>query len=239
MEASVAEIFWATKPGLPMPVITTRPVQPRIHSTARAKGSPRRDPADGGRLGGQHGPAVVDQGLERRAGTGRAGLAFGAGRPARGGLARRLAWAGGAGGGESACGRSMSRRRRLRARLAGRYGGPSRPLPETPHMKFFIDSADLGEIKKALDLGLCDGVTTNPSLVAKTGRKFDDVLKEIVALKPGPISAEVTALDCDGMLKEAEHYAKFGHDVVIKIPLIVEGLKAVKVAHRRAASRPT
>ena len=56
-------------------------------------------------------------------------------------------------------------------------------------MKFFIDSADLGEIKKALDLGLCDGVTTNPSLVAKTGRKFDDVLKEIVALKPGPISA--------------------------------------------------
>ena len=96
-------------------------------------------------------------------------------------------------------------------------------------MKFFIDSADLGEIKKALALGLCDGVTTNPSLVAKTGRKFDDVLKEIVALKPGPISAEVTALDCDGMLKEAEHLAAFGPDIVIKVPLIIEGLKAVKL----------
>jgi len=95
-------------------------------------------------------------------------------------------------------------------------------------MKFFIDSADLGEIKKALELGLCDGVTTNPSLVAKTGRRFDDVLKEIVALKPGPISAEVTAVDAAGMLREADHYAKYGDDVVIKIPLIVEGLKAVK-----------
>ncbi len=96
-------------------------------------------------------------------------------------------------------------------------------------MKFFIDSADLGEIKKALALGLCDGVTTNPSLVAKTGRKFDDVLKEIVALKPGPISAEVTAVDCDGMLKEAEHLTAFGPDIVVKIPLIIEGLKAVKL----------
>ena len=100
-------------------------------------------------------------------------------------------------------------------------------------MKFFIDTADLGEIKKALDLGLCDGVTTNPSLVAKTGRKFEDVLKEIVALKPGPISAEVTAVEAAGMLKEAEHYAKFGEDVVIKIPLIVEGIKAVKELTRR------
>jgi transaldolase len=100
-------------------------------------------------------------------------------------------------------------------------------------MKFFIDTADLGEIKKALDLGLCDGVTTNPSLVAKTGRKFDDVLKEIVALKPGPISAEVTAVDAAGMVKEAEHYARFGEDVVVKVPLIVEGLKAVKELTRR------
>jgi transaldolase len=96
-------------------------------------------------------------------------------------------------------------------------------------MKFFIDSADLGEIKKALDLGLCDGVTTNPSLVAKTGRKFDEVLKEIVALKPGPISAEVTSVESAGMLREAERYAAFGEAVVVKIPLIVEGLKAVKV----------
>ena len=100
-------------------------------------------------------------------------------------------------------------------------------------MKFFIDSADIGEIKKALALGLCDGVTTNPSLVAKTGRKFDDVLREIVALKPGPISAEVTSVEAEGMLKEAHYYAKFGEDVVVKIPLIVEGLKAVKELTRR------
>jgi transaldolase len=96
-------------------------------------------------------------------------------------------------------------------------------------MKFFIDTADVGEIKKALAMGLCDGVTTNPSLVAKTGRPFEEVLKEIVALVPGPISAEVTATEAEGMLEEARHYAKFGPQVVIKIPLIVEGFKAVKV----------
>jgi transaldolase len=96
-------------------------------------------------------------------------------------------------------------------------------------MQFFIDTADVGEIKKALSLGVCDGVTTNPSLVAKTGRAFSDVLKEIVSLVPGPISAEVTATDAEGMLKEARHYARFGSQVVIKVPLIVEGLKAVKV----------
>lgn len=96
-------------------------------------------------------------------------------------------------------------------------------------MQFFIDSADVNEIKKALALGLCDGVTTNPSLVAKTGRAFEDVLKDLVGLVPGPISAEVTATDAEGMLKEARHYAKFGSQIVIKIPLIVEGLRAVKV----------
>jgi transaldolase len=96
-------------------------------------------------------------------------------------------------------------------------------------MQFFIDTADVGEIKKALALGLCDGVTTNPSLVAKTGRSFDDVLKEIVGIVPGPISAEVTATDAEGMLKEAHSYARFGPQVVIKVPLVVEGLRAVKV----------
>ena len=96
-------------------------------------------------------------------------------------------------------------------------------------MQFFIDSADVGDIKKAMALGLCDGVTTNPSLVAKTGRPFGDVLKEICGLVPGPISAEVTATDAEGMLKEARALAKYGPQVVIKIPLIVEGLKAVKV----------
>ncbi len=95
-------------------------------------------------------------------------------------------------------------------------------------MKFFIDTADVAEIQKALDLGLCDGVTTNPSLVAKTGRAFEEVLREIVSIVAGPVSAEVTAVDFDGMMKEAHHYAKFGPNVVIKVPLIVEGLKAVK-----------
>ncbi len=96
-------------------------------------------------------------------------------------------------------------------------------------MQFFIDTADVGEIKKALALGVCDGVTTNPSLVAKTGRSFPDVLREIVSLVPGPISAEVTATEAEGMLREARHYAAFGPQVVIKVPLIVEGLKAVKI----------
>jgi transaldolase len=95
-------------------------------------------------------------------------------------------------------------------------------------MQFFIDTADVGEIKKALEMGLCDGVTTNPSLVAKTGRAFDEVLKEIVSIVRGPVSAEVTAVEAEGMLKEARYYAKFADNVVVKIPLILEGLKAVK-----------
>jgi transaldolase len=95
-------------------------------------------------------------------------------------------------------------------------------------MQFFIDSADLREIKQALDMGLCDGVTTNPSLVSKTGRGFEEVLKEIVALVPGPVSAEVTATDYEGMLREGRIYAKYGPQVVVKVPLITEGLRAVK-----------
>ncbi len=95
-------------------------------------------------------------------------------------------------------------------------------------MQFFIDSADGGEIKKALAMGLCDGVTTNPSLVAKTGRKFSDVLREITSIVPGPVSAEVTAVDYEGMMKEARHYAKVAENVVIKVPLIIEGLRAVR-----------
>ena len=95
-------------------------------------------------------------------------------------------------------------------------------------MQFFIDSADVGEIRKALAMGLCDGVTTNPSLVARTGRKFLEVLKEITALAPGPVSAEVTAVDYEGMMKEARYYAKVADNIVIKVPLIVEGLRAVR-----------
>ncbi|HEX7623260.1 MAG TPA: transaldolase family protein, partial [Anaeromyxobacteraceae bacterium] len=95
-------------------------------------------------------------------------------------------------------------------------------------MQFFIDTADVGEIKKALAMGLCDGVTTNPSLVAKTGRRFSEVLKEITALVPGPVSAEVTAVDYDGMMKEGRHLAKVAENIVVKVPLITEGLRAVR-----------
>jgi transaldolase len=95
-------------------------------------------------------------------------------------------------------------------------------------MQFFIDTADVGEIKKALGMGLCDGVTTNPSLVAKTGRKFSEVLKEITSIVPGPVSAEVTAVDHAGMLAEGRALAKVADNVVVKVPLIVEGLRAVR-----------
>jgi len=95
-------------------------------------------------------------------------------------------------------------------------------------MQFFIDSADVGEIRKALAMGLCDGVTTNPSLVAKTGRKFSEVLKEITSLVTGPVSAEVTAVEHEGMMREARALAKVADNVVVKVPLIVEGLRAVR-----------
>jgi transaldolase len=97
-------------------------------------------------------------------------------------------------------------------------------------MKFFIDTADVKEIAAASALGLVDGVTTNPSLVAKSGRDFHEVLKEIIALVDGPISAEVVATDAAGMLKEAEVLAKLAPaKIVIKLPLTEEGLKATKV----------
>ncbi len=95
-------------------------------------------------------------------------------------------------------------------------------------MKFFIDTADVAEIRKALAMGMCDGVTTNPSLVAKTGRPFGEVLREITSTVRGPVSAEVTAVDYDGMMKEARAYAKVADNVVVKIPMIVEGMRAVR-----------
>jgi transaldolase len=95
-------------------------------------------------------------------------------------------------------------------------------------MKFFIDTADVAEIKEAAALGILDGVTTNPSLIKKSGRPFDDVAREICGLVPGPVSLEVTSVECDGMLKEADKLAKYGDNVVIKLPLIPEGLKACK-----------
>lgn len=95
-------------------------------------------------------------------------------------------------------------------------------------MQFFIDSADVAEIKKALAMGLCDGVTTNPSLVAKTGRPFGEVLKEITSLVRGPVSAEVTAVEYEGMMKEARALARVADNVVVKIPMLIEGMRAVK-----------
>jgi len=95
-------------------------------------------------------------------------------------------------------------------------------------MKFFIDTADVNEIREAHSLGLVDGVTTNPSLIAKSGRKFADVIKEIVSIVDGPISAEVISLEHDGMIKEALELAKIHSNIVIKLPMCPEGLKATK-----------
>jgi transaldolase len=95
-------------------------------------------------------------------------------------------------------------------------------------MKFFIDTADVKEIKEATAMGLVDGVTTNPSLVARTGRKFRDVLLEICDLVPGPVSAEVVGTSHDDMMKEARELSALRKNIVVKIPLIAEGLKAVR-----------
>ena len=94
-------------------------------------------------------------------------------------------------------------------------------------MKFFIDTADIDEIKKAADFGILDGVTTNPSLVAKTGKTYSKVIEEICEICPGPVSAEVIATDFDGMMKEAREWAKVAQNVVVKIPLIKDGIRAV------------
>ncbi|MGD9947250.1 MAG: fructose-6-phosphate aldolase [Desulfobulbus sp.] len=96
-------------------------------------------------------------------------------------------------------------------------------------MKFFIDTANIDEIKKALALGMVDGVTTNPSLVAKEPRPFLEILKEICTLVEGPVSAEVISLEADGMVAEARELVKIADNIVIKIPMIEEGLKAVKI----------
>jgi transaldolase len=96
-------------------------------------------------------------------------------------------------------------------------------------MKFFIDTADVSEIRAAHELGLVDGVTTNPSLIAKSGRDFREVIKEIVGIVDGPISAEVIALDAPGMLKEGRELAKISGNIVIKVPMTSEGLKATRI----------
>lgn len=95
-------------------------------------------------------------------------------------------------------------------------------------MKFFIDTADVAEIRDLAATGLVDGITTNPSLVAKTGRDFFDVLREICDVVPGPVSAEVTAVDFDGMVGEGRKLAAMAPNIVVKAPLTVDGLKACK-----------
>ena len=95
-------------------------------------------------------------------------------------------------------------------------------------MKFFVDTADVGEIRELAATGLLDGVTTNPSLIAKAGRPIKDVIAEICAAVPGPISAEVAATDFDGMMREAAILAPIAKNVTIKVPLTWDGLKACK-----------
>ncbi len=95
-------------------------------------------------------------------------------------------------------------------------------------MKFFADTAEIADIKQLQDTGLLDGVTTNPSLVKKSGRNFLEVVKEIADVCPGPVSAEVVALDHDGMMKEAETLRKIADNIAIKVPLTIDGLKSCK-----------
>ena len=100
-------------------------------------------------------------------------------------------------------------------------------------MRFFIDTANIEEIKEANDLGVICGVTTNPSLIAKEGRDFIQVVKEITEIVDGPISAEVISLDHEGMVKEAEKLSQIHKNIVIKLPMTSEGLKATKILSSR------
>ncbi|GAA0715454.1 fructose-6-phosphate aldolase [Paraclostridium ghonii] len=96
-------------------------------------------------------------------------------------------------------------------------------------MKIFIDTANINEIKEANTWGIIDGVTTNPSLIAKEGRDLQEVINEICNIVDGPISAEVISLECDKMVEEAMELVKLHKNIVIKIPMCIEGLKAVKI----------
>lgn len=96
-------------------------------------------------------------------------------------------------------------------------------------MKFFIDTANVAEIREAHSLGVIDGVTTNPTLISREKRPFEEIIKEICSIVDGPISAEVISLDCQGIVKEARTLSKLHKNIVVKVPLIREGLKAVKI----------
>lgn len=96
-------------------------------------------------------------------------------------------------------------------------------------MQFFIDTANVTEIRTAMDMGLVDGVTTNPSLMAREAADWRDIATEICRLVPGPVSLEVLALDARGMVEEARDLVRFGPNVVVKVPMTAEGLKAVRI----------
>lgn len=96
-------------------------------------------------------------------------------------------------------------------------------------MKFFIDTADVNEIREAESLGILDGVTTNPTLVSKTGRPFRETIEEICTIVKGPVSAEVVSTETEAIIKEGRELAKIADNIVVKVPLIKDGLKAVKV----------
>lgn len=100
-------------------------------------------------------------------------------------------------------------------------------------MKFFLDTANVDQIKRINDLGLCDGVTTNPSLIKKEGRDFKEVVTEIASIVDGPISAEVTSYDYEEMVKEALEISKWAENIVVKIPMTEEGLKAINTLSKR------
>ena len=95
-------------------------------------------------------------------------------------------------------------------------------------MKFFVDTADINDIRELADTGLLDGVTTNPSLIHKSGRDFLEVVKEICAVVEGPVSAEVVAMDHQGMMREAEVLRKIADNIAVKVPLTIDGLKSCK-----------
>ncbi len=103
-------------------------------------------------------------------------------------------------------------------------------------MKLFIDTANVEEIRRAKELGVLDGVTTNPSLVAKEGRSFEEIIKEIFSLVDGPISLEVVSEKCEGMVEEARALASAGKNAVVKIPMTEEGLRATGIISREGIS---
>lgn len=103
-------------------------------------------------------------------------------------------------------------------------------------MKFFIDTANVGEIKEALAMGILDGVTTNPSLAAKESKPYREILAEICSIVDGPVSAEVIATDTEGMIREAEELVRIADNIVVKIPTILDGLAAIKTLSDRGIS---